>query len=118
MVQFFKLPLQKLVSEMLEIPMNKITTKVKRIGGGFGGKESRSAIIALPAALAAFTLNKPVRCMLDRNEDMLMTGCRNPFMVEYRLGFNTDGKIIACKVAIYINSGFSVDLSDAVSQND
>lgn len=55
------------------------------MGGGFGGKESRAPIIALPAALAAHRLQRPIRCMLDRDEDMMITGTRHPFLGHYKV---------------------------------
>ena len=62
--------IQLLVAEVLNIPANRVVCKVKRMGGGFGGKETRAAVLALPAAVASFRLQRPVRCMLDRDEDM------------------------------------------------
>jgi xanthine dehydrogenase/oxidase len=84
------------------------------MGGGFGGKESRGVLAALPCALAAHRLNRPVRCMLDRDEDMIMTGGRNPFTGKYHVGFNNDGKITACQMIMYNNAGCSLDLSNSV----
>ncbi|KAJ8968545.1 hypothetical protein NQ317_002627 [Molorchus minor] len=72
----------KLASEVLGIQQNKIVAKVKRIGGGFGGKESKASMLALPLIIAANKLNRPVRCMLDRDEDIIMTGARHPFFDE------------------------------------
>lgn len=99
---------------MLQIPYNRVTCRVKRLGGGFGGKESRGVLVALPCALAAHKLNRPVRCMLDRDEDMIMTGGRNPFRGKYHVGFNKEGKINACQMIMYNNAGCSVDLSCSV----
>lgn len=64
----------KLASHTLGIPINRVVCRAKRLGGGFGGKESRGALVALPVAFAAYKLNKPVRLMLDRDEDMMITG--------------------------------------------
>lgn len=94
--------------------MNKIVARVKRLGGGFGGKESRGMLTAVPVAFAAHKLNKPVRCMLDRDEDMMMTGTRHPFLVKYKVVVNTEGKIQAAEVNIYNNGGYSMDLSGPV----
>lgn len=85
------------------------------MGGGFGGKESKAAMIALPVAFAAHKLNRPVRCMLDRDEDMVMTGGRHPFYYKYKTAFNDDGKLLGLEVSIYHNCGYSADLSMAVS---
>lgn len=89
--------------------------RVKRLGGAFGGKESKPALVALPAAFAAHRLQRPVRIMLDRDEDMLMTGGRHPFYMKYKIAFNSHGKIIACEIYLYNNAGYSYDCSLAVS---
>lgn len=104
----------KLVSHVLHVPMNRIVARVKRMGGGFGGKESRGMLVALPVALAAHRLQKPVRCMLDRDEDMQMTGTRHPFLVKYKVAVTQEGKLMAAKVDIYNNGGYSIDLSGPV----
>lgn len=106
---------QKLASHVLHVPMNRIVAKVKRMGGGFGGKEARGMLIALPVAFAAHKLQKPVRCMLDRDEDMLMTGTRHPFLIKYKAAVTKEGKIMGAKVDIYNNGGYSLDLSGPVS---
>lgn len=107
--------IQKLVSHVTGLPAARVSARVKRLGGGFGGKESRGILIALPVALAAHKMNRPVRCMLDRDEDMMMTGTRHPFLHKYKVAFNKDGKITGCKIKIYNNAGYSIDLSFSVS---
>jgi xanthine dehydrogenase/oxidase len=87
---------------------------VKRLGGGFGGKETRSCNIASYAAIAAHHLNKPVRLVLERDVDMSITGQRHPFKCEYKVGFNKDGDLRGLDVNIYNNAGYSLDLSMAV----
>uniref|UniRef100_A0A2A4K8J0 xanthine dehydrogenase n=2 Tax=Heliothis virescens TaxID=7102 RepID=A0A2A4K8J0_HELVI len=104
----------KLVSHVLHVPMNRIVARVKRMGGGFGGKESRGMLVALPVALAAHKLQKPVRCMLDRDEDMMMTGTRHPFLIKYKVAVTPEGKLMAAQVNIYNNGGYSIDLSGPV----
>ncbi|KAK6642313.1 hypothetical protein RUM44_014036 [Polyplax serrata] len=106
--------IQKLTAHVLNIPCNRVITRVKRIGGGFGGKESRANIVAIPLALVAHRMKRPVRCMLDRDEDMVSSGTRHPFMAEYKVGFNKDGKIVAVKMNMYCNAGYSMDLSCGV----
>lgn len=101
---------------MLKIPANRVVCKAKRLGGGFGGKESRGLMVALPAAFAAFKLKRPVRCMLDRDEDMLMTGTRHPFLMKYKAAVDKNGRIVGCQVIMYSNAGYSHDLSHAVMQ--
>lgn len=89
--------------------------KVKRVGGGFGGKESRSMLLVVPVAFVAHKLQKPVRCMLDRDEDMILTGNRHPFYFKYKIGVKNNGKILGAKLEMYCNGGCSLDLSPAVS---
>ncbi|KAJ8955150.1 hypothetical protein NQ318_009043 [Aromia moschata] len=104
----------KLVAEVLGVHQNKIITKVKRLGGGFGGKESKAAMIAAPLAVAARKLNRPLRCMLDRDEDIVMTGARHPFLMKYKVAFDDSGKILGCDADIYNNCGYAEDLSFSV----
>ncbi|XP_020282076.1 xanthine dehydrogenase [Pseudomyrmex gracilis] len=106
--------IQKLIAHVLNIHINRVNVRVKRIGGGFGGKESRTLLLAIPVAFAAYKLGKPVRCMLDRDEDMMISGTRHPFLFKYKVGFNSDGLIKVAKVNIYNNAGYSHDLSVAV----
>ncbi|KAK7505492.1 hypothetical protein BaRGS_00003237 [Batillaria attramentaria] len=105
------------IAGVLGVQCNKVKTTVKRLGGGFGGKESRSAVVALPVAVAAVKHKSPVRCALERDEDMMMSGTRHPFLGKYKIGFSSDGKILAYDVTYYSNAGCSVDLSFAVLEN-
>lgn len=102
---------------MLHVPSNRVIVRTKRMGGGFGGKESKANIVALPAALAATTLGRPVRIMLDRDEDMLTSGTRHPFFMRYKVAYTKEGKITAADVHIYNNAGYSKDLSTSVSRS-
>ncbi|KPI92785.1 Xanthine dehydrogenase [Papilio xuthus] len=104
----------KLASHVLHVPMNRIVARVKRMGGGFGGKESRGILTSLPVAFAAHKLNRPVRCMLDRDEDMQMTGTRHPFLIKYKVAATKEGKLMGAIVNIYNNGGYSIDLSGPV----
>ncbi|KAK5644720.1 hypothetical protein RI129_006020 [Pyrocoelia pectoralis] len=106
--------LSKLISHTLKVPQSKVVTKVKRMGGGFGGKESRFLLVGLPVAIAANRLKRPIRCMLDRDEDMLISGTRHPFLIKYKTAFDDHGKILASEAFIYNNGGNSIDLSGAV----
>lgn len=107
--------IQKLVAHVVGIPACKVASRVKRMGGGFGGKESRGMLVALPCALAANRMNRPIRCMLDRDEDMMTTGTRHPFYHKYKVSCTKDGKITGCDIEIYNNAGYSIDLSFSVS---
>lgn len=105
---------QVFVASALGIPQNRVVVRTKRIGGGFGGKESRSINLAAVMAVAARKVKRPVRSMLDRDEDMITSGQRHPFMATYRIGFKNDGKIVGLDAKIYNNGGWSQDLSQAV----
>uniref|UniRef100_G3PRZ7 Xanthine dehydrogenase/oxidase n=1 Tax=Gasterosteus aculeatus TaxID=69293 RepID=G3PRZ7_GASAC len=107
---------QSLVAKALGVPANRVVVRVKRMGGGFGGKESRSTLLSTVVAVAANKLKKPVRCMLDRDEDMLVTGGRHPFYGKYKVGFLSSGKVVALDVSYYSNAGHSVDLSFSVME--
>ncbi|KMT14477.1 hypothetical protein BVRB_4g072500 [Beta vulgaris subsp. vulgaris] len=105
---------QKYVSHVLGLPMSKVVCKTKRIGGGFGGKETRSAFIAAAASVPSYLLNRHVKLTLDRDVDMMITGQRHSFLGKYKVGFTNEGKVLALDLEIYNNAGNSLDLSLAV----
>jgi xanthine dehydrogenase/oxidase len=105
---------QRYVSHVLGIPQNKVVCKLKRIGGGFGGKETRSAFITAAACVPSYLLQRPVRITLDRDMDMAITGQRHAFMAKYKVGFTKEGKILALEIDIFNNAGNSLDLSGSV----
>ncbi|XP_038551164.1 xanthine dehydrogenase/oxidase-like, partial [Micropterus salmoides] len=105
---------QSLVAKAFGVPANRVVVRVKRMGGGFGGKESRTTLLSTVVAVAANKLKRPVRCMLDRDEDMLITGGRHPFYGKYKVGFLNSGKVVALDVSYYSNTGNSKDLSLSV----
>ncbi|GAM28786.1 hypothetical protein SAMD00019534_119620 [Acytostelium subglobosum LB1] len=105
---------QVILSSVLGVPANQVVVKVKRLGGGFGGKETRNIFSTCICALAAQKLRKPCRIMLDRDTDMVITGFRHPFIGRYRLGFGKDGKITAADVQLFADAGYSFDLSSGV----
>ncbi|XP_006901194.1 PREDICTED: xanthine dehydrogenase/oxidase [Elephantulus edwardii] len=107
---------QSFVAKMLGVPENRIVVRVKRMGGGFGGKETRSTVVSTAVALAAHKTGCPVRCMLDRDEDMLITGGRHPFLARYKVGFMKTGKIVALEVDHYSNAGNTMDLSQSIME--
>lgn len=107
--------IQEQISLCTGLPANKITLRVKRIGGGFGGKETQCGLVALPVAIAAFRLGRSVRCMLDRSEDMIITGGRHPFLMKYKVAAMRSGKISACDMEFYSNGGHLTDVSTLVS---
>ncbi|XP_058199351.1 xanthine dehydrogenase 1-like isoform X2 [Rhododendron vialii] len=105
---------QKYVAHVLDLPMSKVVCKTKRIGGGFGGKETRSAFLAAVASVPSYLLSRPVKLTLDRDVDMMTTGQRHSFLGKYKVGFNNDGKVLALDLEIYNNAGNSLDLSLAI----
>ncbi|KAH1104771.1 hypothetical protein GYH30_038233 [Glycine max] len=105
---------QKYVSHVLGLPMSKVVCKTKRIGGGFGGKETRSAFIAAAASVPSYLLNRPVKITLDRDVDMMITGQRHSFLGKYKVGFTNEGRVLALDLEIYNNAGNSLDLSLAI----
>lgn len=105
---------QEFVSAVLGVPSNRVNARVKRMGGGFGGKESRSVPFAVYTAIAARKERRPVRIMLNRDEDMLLSGQRHPFQARWKAGVSKDGKLLALEADVYNNGGFSQDMSGAV----
>ena len=105
---------QHLVAHMLHVPAAMVTTECRRMGGAFGGKESQAAQWACLAALAAHVTGRPAKCRLDRDEDMIMTGKRHDFRVDYRAGFDAKGRILGVDVDFLARCGYSADLSNAI----
>ena len=103
-------------AQVLGVQSNKVVIRVKRMGGGFGGKETRSVQLSSILALAAQKTKRPVRCMLTREEDMVTSGQRHPFLGRWKMGVNKDGKIQALDLDIFNNGGWSWDLSAAVCE--
>ncbi len=105
---------QRAVSKALGLPMHQLEVEVTRLGGGFGGKEDQANTWAALCALAAHLLKKPVKYALHRMEDMAMTGKRHPYAADFRIGLDSDMKILAYEVTFYQNAGAAADLSPAV----
>nr|XP_043868146.1 aldehyde oxidase 1-like [Solea senegalensis] len=105
---------QLAIAETLGIPSNRVTCHVKRIGGGFGGKICKTAILASITSVAAWKTNRAVRCVLERGEDMLITGARHPVLGKYKVGFMNDGRIVAADLQYFTNAGNTVDESVSV----
>ncbi|CCU77189.1 xanthine dehydrogenase HxA [Blumeria hordei DH14] len=105
---------QTYVAQVCNISANKVVCKVKRLGGGFGGKETRSVQLSAIVALAAKKTGRPVRCQLNRDEDMITSGQRHPFLARWRVGVHKDGKLQALEADVFCNAGWSQDLSAAV----
>lgn len=107
---------QHVVAHALGIESKDTVCIVKRMGGAFGGKESQAAPIAAYAALAAKKFRAPSRIILTKDDDMIITGKRNPFENEYRVGFDSNGKILALEVNLYSDGGAYADLSTAIME--
>jgi xanthine dehydrogenase/oxidase len=105
---------QAYVAQVTGVAANKVVCRVKRLGGGFGGKETRSVQLAGICSVAANKLRRPVRCMLNRDEDMLTSGQRHPFLARWKVGVNKDGKFQALDADVFNNGGWTQDLSAAV----
>ncbi|KAL8705834.1 MAG: hypothetical protein Q9201_001057 [Fulgogasparrea decipioides] len=105
---------QSYVSQVTGVQANRIVSKVKRLGGGFGGKETRSIQLAGICSVAAKKTHRPVRCMLNRDEDILTSGQRHPFLARWKVAVNNNGKLQALDADVFCNAGWSQDLSAAV----
>uniref|UniRef100_A0A8C3YFZ8 aldehyde oxidase n=1 Tax=Catagonus wagneri TaxID=51154 RepID=A0A8C3YFZ8_9CETA len=103
--------IQDIVAWILKIPANKVMCHVKRVGGAFGGKVIKTGIMAAITAFAANKHGRAVRCILERGEDMLITGGRHPYLGKYKVGFMNDGRILALDMEHYSNGGASLDES-------
>ena len=105
---------QHVTAAVLGRPMHKIEVDVKRLGGGFGGKEDQATHWAVMAALAAAHLEVPVELVLNRLDDIRMTGKRHPYSADFKIGVTADGKILAYEATFFQNSGAFADLSPPV----
>ncbi|MEQ1899719.1 MAG: xanthine dehydrogenase molybdopterin binding subunit [Devosia sp.] len=107
--------IQVMVAQVLGIPHAAVTVNMRRMGGGFGGKETQGNLFAVIAALAARRTGHAVKIRPDRDDDFSITGKRHDFVVDYDLGYNGDGKIQAVKATFAARAGFSADLSGPVT---
>ncbi len=105
---------QKLVAEVLDVPMHKIVIDMRRMGGGFGGKETQAAGPACLCAVVARLTGQPTKMRLPRVDDMLMTGKRHPFYVEYDVGYDDKGRLHGIDLVLAGNCGYSPDLSGSI----
>jgi len=106
---------QKLVAEVLDVPVNYVQVEVRRMGGGFGGKETQAAQWACLASVFATRLKRPVKMRLDRQDDMVLTGKRHDFLNRFKIGFDNDGRIRGADIEIASFCGYSADLSDSIT---
>ncbi len=105
---------QKLVAEVLGISFNQVVIDMRRMGGGFGGKETQAAAPACLCAVVARLTGRPAKMRLPRVEDMQITGKRHPFYVEYDVGFDDDGRLHGIHIDLAGNCGYSPDLSGSI----
>ncbi|MFC3393461.1 xanthine dehydrogenase molybdopterin binding subunit [Brenneria rubrifaciens] len=105
---------QKLVASVLGWRQHDVTVDTRRMGGGFGGKETQAAGIACLCAVVARVTGRPARMRLNRRDDMLMTGKRHPFLVRYQAGYDDRGLLLALKLDLIANCGHSADLSGSI----
>ena len=106
---------QDLVAKVLDKPLNAVQVEVRRMGGGFGGKETQAAQWACIAAIVANSTGRPAKLRLDRDIDMLATGKRHDFTFEYDVGFDDSGRIQGLKVDMASRCGYSADLSRPIN---
>jgi len=107
--------IQVMVAQVLGIPHAAVTVNMRRMGGGFGGKETQGNLFAAVAALAAKKFSKAVKIRPDRDDDFQITGKRHDFVVDYDVGYNSDGRIQAVTATYAARSGYSADLSGPVT---
>jgi xanthine dehydrogenase large subunit len=107
--------IQHWVAHALGLDNHRVRVECRRMGGGFGGKETQSGHLAVWAALAAHKLQCPVKLRLDRDDDFRVTGKRHPFAYDYTVGFDNAGRITGLKLTLLANCGFSADLSGPVA---
>ena len=105
---------QRAAARVLNLSMHKVEVDVLRLGGAFGGKEDQATAWGVMAGLSALKLNKPVKLILPRQDDMRMTGKRHPYSSDFKIGLTKEGKIICYEATFYQNAGAVADLSPAV----
>ena len=106
---------QQIVAHALGKRAHDITVRCRRMGGGFGGKETQPALIAAAAAILAEKCKRPVKLRLDRDDDMLVTGKRHDFVADYEVGFDEKGRLLALSVMLASRCGYSADLSGPIN---
>lgn len=103
--------IQHKVAESLGIPMNAVRVETRRMGGGFGGKESQGNSLAVASAVVAMRLNRPAKMRYDRDDDMIITGKRHEFRIKYKVGFDNDGRLQSVIFEHFVRCGWALDLS-------
>ena len=103
--------IQHKVAEALGTPMHAVRVETRRMGGGFGGKESQGNALAVACAIAAAKTGKPCKMRYDRDDDMIITGKRHDFRIDYTVGFDAQGRVSALDFTQYTRCGWAMDLS-------
>ncbi|MEH6739562.1 MAG: xanthine dehydrogenase molybdopterin binding subunit [Sulfitobacter sp.] len=103
--------IQHKVAEAIGLPMHSVRVEIRRMGGGFGGKESQGNALAVACAVAARATGHPCKMRYDRDDDMIITGKRHDFRIAYDVGFDADGKLTAVDFTHYARCGWAMDLS-------
>jgi xanthine dehydrogenase large subunit len=106
---------QREAAAALNLTTNDVEVICRRMGGGFGGKEGNASIFSQSAALAAFKLQKPVKLRVNRDDDMMITGKRHDFRIDYEAGFDDEGRILGIDVTLASRCGYSTDYSGPVN---
>jgi len=106
---------QHQVAHALDVAAKDVVVECRRMGGGFGGKESQPGLFACVAALLARKTRRPVKLRVDRDDDMMITGKRHDFVTEYEAGFDDDGRILGVDFVLAGRCGYSADLSGSIN---
>ena len=105
---------QHLVAHVLSVPQNAIEVVTRRMGGGFGGKETDSSQLACVCAIFSKKTKRPVKARLSRRDDILLTGKRHDFVANYEVGYSDEGRIQGINIVLAARCGYSLDLSKAI----
>ena len=105
---------QKLVASVLDLPMSHVVIDMRRMGGGFGGKETQAAGVACLCAVVARLTGRPAKMRLSRSDDMQITGKRHPFYIRYEVGIDEQGRFSGVKIDLAADCGYSLDLSGSI----
>jgi xanthine dehydrogenase large subunit len=106
--------IQQVAASVLGLKQNQVICVMKRMGGGFGGKESQACHYAVMSALVALKTKRPARIILTKDDDMQVTGKRHPFQNNYKVAFTSDGLITGMKADLFSNGGAAADLSTSI----
>ena len=108
--------IQQVVAEALNLGFHQVVAVCKRMGGGFGGKETQAAIPAVMASLVSYHLKRPARMVFTKDDDMKTTGKRHPFLIRYKSAYTSEGRITGLEVKLFSNGGAYADLSTAIME--